>query len=124
MRKSSNRILLVDDDPDIGEMIRIILEYDGYSVEVTERGETAESLIRKQRYDILIMDMLLSGLNGAEICARLKEDKTLSSIPILMISAHPNAKELCLNAGADDFIAKPFDMDVLLSKVSGLISAA
>jgi DNA-binding response OmpR family regulator len=124
MKKSSHRVLLVDDDPDIGEMIRIILEYDGYLVEVTERGETAESLMRKQQYDVLIMDMFLSGLNGAEICARLKEDKTLSTIPILMISAHPNAKELCLNAGANDFIAKPFDMDELLAKVSRLVSAA
>lgn len=124
MKKLTRQILLVDDDPDIGKMMKTILEYDGYSVDVTERGESTESLIRNQQYDVLIMDMLLSGMNGAEICARIKEDQTLRKIPILMVSAHPNAKEICLSAGADDFISKPFDMDELLAKVSLLVSAA
>ena len=67
------------------------------------------------------MDMLLSGMNGTEICARLKQDPSLSHIPVIMISAHPNAKEICLDAGAEDFISKPFDMKDLLSRVSRFV---
>ena len=121
MSKVSNRILLVDDDPDIGIMIKIMLEYHGYSVVAIERGEKAESLIRTDQFELLIMDMLLSGMNGTEICARLKQDPSLSHIPVIMISAHPNAKEICLDAGAEDFISKPFDMKDLLSRVSRFV---
>ena len=63
------------------------------------------------------MDMLLSGADGTDICRRLKHDMKTSSIPILMFSAHPTAKETCLAAGADDFISKPFEMNDMISKV-------
>jgi DNA-binding response OmpR family regulator len=123
MSKASKRILVVDDDPDIGIMIKIMLEYQGYSVVVTERAEKAEELIRADHFGLLIMDMLLSGMNGTDICTRLKQDKSLSHIPVIMISAHPNAKEICMNAGAEDFVSKPFDMQDMLAKIDRLISA-
>ena len=63
------------------------------------------------------MDMLLSGADGTDICRRLKKDLKTSSIPILMFSAHPTAKETCLAAGADDFISKPFEMNDMIGKV-------
>jgi DNA-binding response OmpR family regulator len=121
MSKALNRILVVDDDPDIGIMIKIMLEYQGYSVVVTERGEKAEDMVRTGHFDLLIMDMLLSGMNGIDICARLKKDKSVSSIPVIMISAHPNAREISLNAGAEDFVSKPFDMQEMLSKISRFV---
>ena len=68
------------------------------------------------------MDMLLSGVNGTDICAELKENSSTSHIPVMMISAHPNAKEICLQAGADEFISKPFDMQDILSKISKLVN--
>ena len=117
MSVTINRILVVDDDPDIGIMIKLMLEYHGYSVVVTERAEKAEALINEQPFDLLIMDMLLSGKNGTDICAKLKKDAVHALLPVIMFSAHPNAKEICLGAGADDFIFKPFDMDELLSKI-------
>ena len=123
MNKTAYRILVIDDDPDIGIMIKMILEYSGYSVLVSDRGDQAEELIRNNHVDLLIMDMLLSGINGTDICRRLKQtDSTTHQLPIMMISAHPNAKETCLEAGADDFIAKPFDMDDILSKISRLVA--
>jgi CheY-like chemotaxis protein len=67
------------------------------------------------------MDMLLSGVNGTDVCARLKQDPKTKVIPVMMISAHPNAKEACLQAGADDFVAKPFDMQDILSRIGKLI---
>ena len=67
------------------------------------------------------MDMLLSGADGTEICKRLKQNEGTSSIPVLMFSAHPTAKESCLGAGADDFISKPFEMNDMMDKVNFFI---
>ena len=64
------------------------------------------------------MDMLLSGIDGTDICRQLKLDKETSSIPILMFSAHPTARETCLAAGADDFISKPFEMNDMMERIS------
>ncbi len=122
MNKTAYRILVIDDDPDIGIMIKMILEYSGYSVLVSDRGDQAEELIRNNHVDLLIMDMLLSGINGVDVCRRIKQMNTTSHLPVMMISAHPNARETCLEAGADDFIAKPFDMDDILSKISKLVA--
>lgn len=123
MNLTSHRILVVDDDPDIGIMIKIMLEFHGYLVDVTTKGKTAIDIIRSGNFSLLIMDMLLSGVNGVDICALIKKDKIISSLPVIMISAHPNAKEICLNAGADDFVSKPFDIEELLSKSSQFVSA-
>ncbi len=118
---SKHRILVVDDDPDIGMMIKIMLEYRGYSVLVTQRAEQVEDLLLNDHFDLLIMDMLLSGMNGMDICAGLKKDKNLAAVPVIMISAHPNAKEISVEAGAEDFLSKPFDMEDMLSKIRRLI---
>jgi DNA-binding response OmpR family regulator len=121
MNKTANRILVLDDDPDIGIMIKIMLEYKGYSVILADRAEKAEGIIKAEDISLLIMDMLLSGVNGTDICTELKKNPLTASIPIMMISAHPNAKEICMDAGADDFISKPFDMPDILSKISRLM---
>jgi len=121
MNKSTS-ILVLDDDPDIGTMIKMMLEYKGYLVTVSDRAEAAEEVIRNNNIDLIIMDMLLSGVNGTDICTELKKNNSTSHIPIMMISAHPNAKEICLEAGADEFISKPFDMQDILSKIQKLVS--
>jgi DNA-binding response OmpR family regulator len=115
-------ILVLDDDPDIGTMIKMMLEYKGYTVTVTDRAEQAEQALRNNHIDLIIMDMLLSGVNGTDLCADLKKDSTTSHIPVMMISAHPNAKEICLQAGADEFISKPFDMQDILLKIDLLVN--
>src|SRR5678816_3845076 len=117
----SARILVIDDDPDIGVMIKMMLEYKGYSVSVAVRAEQAEEMIVEESFDLLIMDMLLSGTNGIDLCGDLKKNPKTAHLPVIMISAHPNAKEICLQAGADEFISKPFDMQDILSKIDRLI---
>lgn len=115
-------ILVIDDDPDIGIMIQMLLEYKGYAVTLLEKTDEALSILQNNPIDLIIMDMLLSGTNGIDICAGFKKDRTVSHIPVLMLSAHPDAKIKCLEAGADDFIFKPFDLEDLLEKVSTLTS--
>ena len=111
-------ILVLDDDPDICIMIKMVLDYYGYDAMDAENEENATKIISSNHVDLLIMDMLLSGVDGTDICRRLKKDKETSSIPILMFSAHPTAKETCLAAGADDFISKPFEMNDMMDKIS------
>lgn len=117
-----NTILVLDDDPDIGTMIKMMLEYKGYSVTVSDRAEQISEIVHDNDIDLIIMDMLLSGSNGTDVCAELKRNKSTAHIPVMMISAHPNAKEICLNAGADEFISKPFDMHDILSKIDRLVT--
>lgn len=114
---TKEKILVVDDDPDISMMIKMMLEYKGFSVAIADRAEIAEQMLPAGHFKLIIMDMLLSGANGVDVCMRLKKNPQLSKIPIIMISAHPNAKSVCINAGADDFIAKPFDMEDMLSAI-------
>ena len=117
----SGNILVIDDDPDIGIMLKMILEYKGYTAEVADTGEKALQLLATTSYDVVIMDMLLSGVNGTDLCQRICREPEFNHVPVMMISAHPNAKELCLKAGADDFILKPFDMNEVLLKLRRLL---
>jgi DNA-binding response OmpR family regulator len=66
--------------------------------------------------------MLLSGTNGIDICREMKQNPKTADLPVMMISAHPNAKEICMQAGADEFISKPFDMQEILSKIQYLVN--
>ena len=116
--KKDKMILVLDDDPDICTMIKMVLDYHGYAATEADTEESAEKVLAAMPVDLIIMDMLLSGSDGSDICRKLKQDTKTSSIPILMFSAHPNAKAICMAAGADDFISKPFEMNDLLDKIA------
>ena len=120
MEQQAKKILVVDDDPDILDALRFLLEDAGYEVKTTEKGEYAENLhdTNGGLPDVIILDVLLSGKDGRLICQKLKSQEDTKLIPIIMISAHPNAKQSVKAVGADDFIAKPFDMDELLAKIA------
>ena len=119
--KKDSLILILDDDPDLCVMIKMMLEYNGYAtVEASDEHDTRK-ILSERFIDLIIMDMLLSGTDGTDICRRLKQDSKTSSVPVLMFSAHPNAKEACLAAGADDFISKPFEMNDLLSRIDKFV---
>jgi DNA-binding response OmpR family regulator len=115
-------VLVLDDDPDICTMITIMLQYNGYDAADANSEEEALKVLSSTHVDLVIMDMLLSGVNGTDVCRRLKQHKKTSSVPVLMFSAHPNAKIACLAAGADDFIAKPFDMNDMMVKIHFLVN--
>lgn len=117
------RILVVDDDPGICDAVKMILEFEGYQVSATERGECAEKIMHEKRHpDLIIMDMSLSGKDGRDITRKLKGAPTTQDIPIVMISAHPQANNEAKKAGADDFIPKPFDVETLITKVKKYVN--
>ena len=120
MEQQAKKILVVDDDPDILDALQFMLEDAGYEVTTTEKGDYAENLhdTNGGLPDVIILDVLLSGKDGRLICQRLKDQEETRHIPIIMISAHPNARQSVKAVGADDFVAKPFDMDELLAKIA------
>lgn len=120
--ENKRRILVVDDDSGIGEMLKTLLEVYGYDVTLTELPDETENLIQKNSIDLVLLDMLISGVNGTDVCARLRKNQATKNIPILMMSALHEAGKKCKDAGADYFIAKPFEMEELLEKIESLIS--
>jgi DNA-binding response OmpR family regulator len=119
-----HRILVVDDDPDISMMLKLMLEYKGYNVTILEKPEDSIKVLQEENISMVIIDMLLSGVSGTDICKEIRQNHKTAGFPILMISAHPNAKEICLEAGADDFISKPFDMNDILFKIGNLVNVS
>jgi DNA-binding response OmpR family regulator len=115
------KILILDDDLDIGMMMKMMLQFKGYDVALFTIPDKIEVEISNQHYDLIFVDMLLSGRNGIDICKALKSNPAVAVIPLIMMSAHPDAKQICLAAGADDFIAKPFEVKEVLLKVAGLL---
>lgn len=111
-------ILIIEDNEDIMTMLKAMLEMKGYSVSTNLDVFEIEASIKEQAPDAILMDMLLSGIDGREICKLLKaHHDQLAKIPVIMISAHPNAKKECLEAGADYFLEKPFDMEVFFKLI-------
>ena len=116
------KILVVDEDSGIGEMLKTLLEFYGFSVVVTEKPEDTEELINEKDIDLVLLDMLISGVNGTDVCARLRENHATANIPVLMMSALHDAGEKCKQAGANDFIAKPFEMEDLMEKIDKVLN--
>ncbi len=118
----NNKILVVDDDSGIGEMLKTLLEFYKYEVTVTPRPEETEKLIVEKGIDLVLLDMLISGVNGTDVCARLRKNEETKDTPVLMMSALHDAGKKCREAGANDFIAKPFEMEDLIAKINEVLS--
>lgn len=115
------KILIVDDDPAIVDVMKLILEGAGYEIKTSLNGSIFPS-VTKAVPDLILLDMLLSGEDGRDIARKLKSTEATSSIPIIMISAHPGAEVGSLSAGADKFIAKPFEIEELLRVVCSTLT--
>lgn len=114
------KILVIDDDIDILEAVEILLETSGYDFEGTSDHEKIFEKIEAYQPDLIILDVLLSGNDGRVICKKIKEINSM--LPIIMMSAHPAAKDTVPLCGADDFVPKPFEIDNLLTKVKSLLN--
>ena len=119
--EEQKKILVVDDDSGIGEMLQTLLEFYGYKVVVTEEPDDTEQLIQKHDIDLVMLDMLISGVNGTDVCARLRDNDATKDTPVVMMSALHDAGPKCKKAGADEFIAKPFEMEDLVKTIDQVI---
>ncbi|WP_091157760.1 response regulator [Mucilaginibacter pineti] len=119
-----NKILVLDDDPDILEIISYILTDKGYEVVSLSSGEEIFQTIRQFSPDLVLMDVMLGEMDGRIICNHLKNGKDTAALPVILISASHNLAASLRQEGApNDFIAKPFDIDRLLQKVEGFLVA-
>jgi CheY-like chemotaxis protein len=120
VKMTKRKILIIDDDPSIVDVLSIILDSEGYTA-YTKDGKKMSEII-KLNPDVILLDMMLSGVDGRDLCRRLKKNPKTCEIPVIMISAHHDAKSQSLLAGADAFISKPFDIEDIKKGVETLIS--
>lgn len=116
------KVLVVDDDLDILAVMQLLLKMKGFEVEVTTKGEETFDKVDVFKPNLILLDVLLSGYDGRIICKELKSKDETMHIPIIMFSAHPSAVESIREYGANDFIAKPFDVNELIRKVNTQLS--
>lgn len=119
----SKKILVVDDDPDILTLVRYNLEKEGFKISTVESGEEAIEKTRKTKPDLLILDLMLPGMDGLEVCRLLKSDASLKHIPVIMLTAKGEETDIVvgLELGADDYLTKPFSPKVLAARVRVLL---
>lgn len=116
-------ILIVDDEKDILDLLSYNLRKEGFSVSVSANGEDALRLIRQRGFDLVILDLMLPGIQGFELCRMLKGSEQTASIPIIMLTAKSEEvdKVLGLEMGADDYITKPFSPRELTARVKAVL---
>lgn len=122
MQEAMKKIVLTDDDPGVQDAFRIVLERAGYSVQVFTNGNP----LLEGRFDtpdLFILDKQLSGVDGLDVCRHLKSQPATADVPVVMISATPQAEVWAREAGADAFLEKPFRMKELLATVQRCIEA-
>lgn len=116
-------IVVIDDEEDIRELIQYNLSKEGYVVSCAVSGEEGVELVERVKPDLLILDLMLPGIDGLEVCRRLKSDAKLKSIPIVMVSARGEEPDVVsgLELGADDYVSKPFSPKVLIARVKSVL---
>jgi len=117
------RILLVDDDPNISRLVRLYLEKEGYAVTEAVRGDQALELFRQSPPDLVLLDVMLPGMDGLSV---LKEIRKTSKAPVVMLTARDETfdKVLGLELGADDYVTKPFETKELVARVKAVLRRA
>ena len=122
-RPSSKTILIIDDDIDFQTILRTIFHQSGFMVRSLFSGQLGDSLRKGPQPDIILLDIDLPYLNGVEVGKQLKSNEQTKNIPVIMVSANPFLDQLCREAGAVDFVQKPFTLQSLIQKVRERLSA-
>jgi len=116
------KVLIIDDDPDVRTVMNVLMKKQGYEVETAFNREDALLKLEEFQPSVILLDVLLSGTDGRELCREIKDNEDMKSIPVIMVSAHPGAAENIAHYGADDFISKPINTYSLLEKLDRLVN--
>jgi DNA-binding response OmpR family regulator len=117
----SKRILIIDDDTDVLEIMEAALDYEGFKVVTSPVADNYQDLIRRNQIDLIIIDYLLNGINGGEICHQIKTCPEFGHLPVIIYSASPRVLQSLGYYGCDSFIPKPFDLADIVGQVTGLL---
>ena len=120
---SATRIVVAEDDRDIADLIAHYLQKAGWTAHVASSGDEALAHIRRHPVDVVILDVMLPGLSGLEVCRALRADEKTSALPIIMVTARAEETDriIGLDIGADDYISKPFSPNELVARVRALM---
>ena len=120
------RVLVVDDEPDLVELVRFNLKEAGYEIDAARSGREALALLRRRPPDLLILDLMLPDVSGTEICRQVRSDARLAGIPVLMLTAKSEEVDRIVGfeLGADDYVTKPFSPRELVLRVRALLRRA
>ncbi|MBU1242581.1 response regulator transcription factor [Myxococcota bacterium] len=116
-------VLVVDDEEAILELVELHLRREGLAVLLAGTGEEALQMLRSQAVDLVVLDLMLPGINGLEVCRRMRSSEAMTPIPVLMLSARSDETDIVvgLELGADDYVTKPFLPKVLIARVRALL---
>ena len=120
---AQKRILVVEDEQDIVELLRYNLEREGYAVVSAPTGEEGLAVAQEKQPDLVLLDLMLPGINGLDVCRRLKADEATRGVPIIMLTARDEEIDMVtgLEVGADDYVTKPFSPRVLLARIGAIL---
>jgi DNA-binding response OmpR family regulator len=120
---SLDSVLLVEDEPDICDLIKFNLESEGYQVYTANNGPDALSVLFDEVIDLALLDVMLPGMSGFEICRKMRNDRRLKNIPVLFLTARSGENDILdgFNSGGDDYVTKPFSQKVLTARVKALL---
>ena len=120
------RILIVQDSPSVNAMLKFRLESGGFSVETTETGEEGIEKIKGSQYHLILLDYNLPGMNGAQVCKKLKSEDSTKNTPIVFMSAKDEEKlsQITKEAGADGYIGLPFEGKKFIEKIRGFLKTS
>lgn len=121
MRKA--KILMIEDDKDILELVHYNLEREGYHVIPTQSGEEALKMLAKETPELILLDLMLPGMDGLETCRLIKQDDKVKNVPLIMLTAKSEESDVVvgLQLGADDYVTKPFSPKVLLARIKAIL---
>src|SRR5262245_49895414 len=126
MSSQNSRIMIVEDEEPLSLLLRYNLETEGYGVEVVARGDEADIRLLEHKPDLLVLDWMLPGLSGIELCRRIRTRPETKSLPIIMLTARGEESERVrgLSTGADDYVVKPFAIPELMARIRALLRRA
>lgn len=119
-KDNMTKVLVVDDDPDLVAVCSLVLEYEGYDIAVARNGVEAYKVLSEagpNAPDVVLMDVMMPVMDGITVCKMVKRDPHTRDLPVIIMSASESLREQARNASADAVIAKPFDIDYLVSTV-------